>query len=450
MFIYQKRRLPRKNFYKRIALRWLYWMLVGLKFFKKFLSLLFVLFYWLVKPLLKGIKIILVFIFLKIYKFFFLFKKWFLNFFWPSRSKIFYPLSRRYVFHFTLMAIFFLTVTANVSAREGVQLPDIKQKSILFKLVNGEETEMIEESNLTVSKVKNYLNEGLRADISLGGNDIEDKPKISYGGSTLVKPEIISNNQKTRTEIEHYIVKEGDTISSIAENFGIHVNTILWANKLTARDLIRPGDKLVILPVDGVLHQVKKGDNLEKIAKYYKADADKILEFNKLADASDIVIGENLIVPDGEMPAPAPSVVSGIKRLLPVKNFYISPKVSIPSGFGMFWPTAARRITQYFSWRHHAVDIAGPIGTPVYAAESGTIKFTGWGTGYGNHIDIDHGNGTITRYAHLSKILVSKGDRVEKGETIGLIGSTGWSTGPHLHFEVIKNGQKYNPLEYIR
>ena len=116
----------------------------------------------------------------------------------------------------------------------------------------------------------------------------------------------------------------------------------------------------------------------------------------------------------------------------------------------MNWPTVGHRITQYYSWRHRAVDIANKTGTSIYAADAGTINVVGWGKGYGNQIVINHGGGKKTRYAHLSKFYVKRGQKVGKGETIAAMGSTGWSTGPHVHFEVIINGKKYNPLNYTK
>ena len=116
----------------------------------------------------------------------------------------------------------------------------------------------------------------------------------------------------------------------------------------------------------------------------------------------------------------------------------------------MAWPTVGNRITQYYSWRHKGLDIANKTGTPLFAADTGTIEFVAWSNGYGYNIIINHGGGKKTRYAHMSKFYVSKGDSVTKGEAIGEMGSTGWSTGPHIHFEVIINGVKYNPLNYIR
>jgi murein DD-endopeptidase MepM/ murein hydrolase activator NlpD len=116
----------------------------------------------------------------------------------------------------------------------------------------------------------------------------------------------------------------------------------------------------------------------------------------------------------------------------------------------MAWPTQGHRITQYYSWRHHGLDIANKTGTPLYSSDAGRVQYAGWSNGYGNNVIIDHGGGKQTRYAHLSKFYCNTGDSVAKGETIGAMGNTGWSTGPHLHFEVIINGTKYNPLNYIR
>ena len=130
--------------------------------------------------------------------------------------------------------------------------------------------------------------------------------------------------------------------------------------------------------------------------------------------------------------------------------FKVCPNAAPTAGNKMNWPTVGHRITQYYTWKHYAVDIANKTGTPIYAADSGEIEVAGWGTGYGNQILIDHGGGKKTRYGHMSKFYVKKGDKVTKGQAIGEMGSTGWSTGPHLHFEVIINGVKQNPLNYIK
>lgn len=311
--------------------------------------------------------------------------------------------------------------------------------------MGGGDLELIEEGALQRQAV-NYIEEGIVQAPDANGMGEEDQTALGREEGLLVKPELVFENAETRTEIIEYTVEAGDTISSIAQKFNVNVDTILWANKLSLNSLIRPGNKLTILPVAGVVHQVKKGDTLTKIAKAYSADVEKIIEFNKLTDEKDIAQGEMIIIPGGKIaPPPVPRSV-----LAKVREFFIPPSAQVPTGSRMFWPSAARRITQYFTWRHSGLDIAGPFGTAIYAAEEGAVKFIGWGTGYGNHIDIDHGNGIVTRYGHLSKILVSKGEKVKRGQTIGLEGSTGWSTGPHLHFEVTVNGTRKNPLGYIR
>jgi len=272
------------------------------------------------------------------------------------------------------------------------------------------------------------------------------------GGTTIVKPDITSTKitKRLRTKIITYIVESGDSVSTIAEKFEISVSTILWENNLSAYSIIRPGDKLTILPISGVTHKVVKGENLSSIAKKYKVAEEKILTANKLASEVILGVGQKLIIPGGKKRTYAPYTSIRYTGFSAIRDIVQAPDAKPVAGNKMNWPTVGRRITQYYSWRHHAVDIANKTGTPIYAADAGLVEYIGWGKGYGNQIVIDHGGGKKTRYAHLSKFYVKKGQRVSKGETIGAMGSTGWSTGPHVHFEVIINGQKYNPLNYIK
>lgn len=251
--------------------------------------------------------------------------------------------------------------------------------------------------------------------------------------------------QGPRDRVIEYVIEQGDTISGIAQKFDISVATILWSNNLTYYSIIRPGKTLKIPPTTGLLHTVKKGESLSAIAKKYKSDVDKILESNKLTSADQVSIGQELIIPDGVKPA------SRITRHVVPISIFTPPKATIDAGTKLLWPTSARKITQYYWWRHPAIDIGGRTGTPVYAAESGVVETAGWSRGgYGYYIIINHGNGIKTLYAHASKLLVKKGEKVSRGQTIMLIGSTGWSTGPHVHFEVRVSGYKRNPLNYIR
>lgn len=286
-------------------------------------------------------------------------------------------------------------------------------------------------------------------------NASPDSSALGLGGDALRRPDMAATSKiiRPREGIIYYTVLPSDTVSTIAANFGVSVNTILWENNLNAYSLIRPGDQLAILPMSGVSYKIARGDTLAAIAAKYGVDAGAILEANKLASADMLSAGEKIIIPGGKKTyyaetksqvARSVSPVSILKDILKPENLknFVSNKLA--------WPTVGARITQYYSWRHHAIDIANKSGTPLYATDAGVVEVAGWGTGYGNQIVIDHGGGRKSRYAHMSKFYVKKGDTVGKGETIGLMGSTGRSTGPHVHFEYIINGVKYNPLNYLK
>ena len=256
--------------------------------------------------------------------------------------------------------------------------------------------------------------------------------------------------------ISYYTVKIGDTLSGIAKAFGVSLNTIVWQNGLSSNAFLRPGDKLTILPVSGVLHKVKAGDSLSKIAKQYGVKTTDIIAYNNLS-GDKVIIGQSLIIPGGQPPStPASQVAQAIKSgASNVQQVFTSAKETAQksltsSGSGMTWPTVGHRITQYYSWRHTGVDIGNKVGTPIYAADSGRVEIaaTGWNGGYGTTIVINHGK-LKTRYGHLSRLYVKAGENVVKGQVIGEMGSTGRSTGSHLHFEVLSGNVRYNPLNYV-
>jgi len=299
-------------------------------------------------------------------------------------------------------------------------------------------------------------NENLEA-IETGSDDL---PVFDQNGDLVFKP--IGNNQNPltnngdttnqRTEIEKYVVQAGDTVSSIARYFGISINTILWANNLTAYSLIRPGDSLTILPYSGILYTVKSGDTLSRIASLYSVEVDKIASVNSLGN--NLKAGQKIILPGASRPTPAPVVAkttTSYTGISAIRDLIQAPAAKT-TGDKMAWPTVGSRITQYFSWRHTGVDIANKIGTPLYAADDGVVEIAagGYNGGYGNTILINHGGGIKTRYGHASKLFVEVGDQVKKGDNIAAMGSTGRSTGSHLHFEVLVNGVRKNPLNYIR
>ncbi len=256
-----------------------------------------------------------------------------------------------------------------------------------------------------------------------------------------------------RDETTSYTVVNGDTISTIADRFGISIRTVLWANGLSETDYIKPGQSLKIPPLSGYLYTIKKGDTLAAIAKKYKGDVEEILTANDLPAADAIEVGQEIIIPGGEPPAAVPTVTP--RRTL-LGGIFSPPSTTVvppsgPLGRGKFaWPTSSHRINQYYRGRYHTgVDIDGDYSSPIYAAASGTVVYAAYNrSGYGLHVIIDHGNGYKTLYGHASKIFVHNGQRVTKGQTIAMVGSTGRSTGTHLHFEIRTSGGFLNPLSF--
>ncbi len=369
--------------------------------------------------------------------------------------------------HIFVMILTVYTVFIGLSGRGRAQtVTEGVKGTIIAEMVKSEfgdvaDDELIEEG---------FNEESMNAQTQLkylGMAGVENKPKASLkeeekaftdsvisDKGDLVRPDVASTrvSQKTRTRPINYTIKPGDTISTIAQEFGISVNTILWENNLSSYSLIRPGDELTILPGTGVGHKVKSGENLSYIAKKYDITVSELMKANRLTDSSKLSIGKELFIPGGrkvthvasktEKKEPAYNPISTIKKIVSSQPV---------SSNKMAWPTDGyKRITQYYSWRHHGLDLADNTGTLIFAADAGTVTYSGWSNGYGYRVDVDHGGGKKTRYAHLSKIYFSNGASVTKGQAIGEMGSTGWSTGPHLHFEVIINNRKYNPLNYIK
>lgn len=292
-----------------------------------------------------------------------------------------------------------------------------------------------------------------------GGVPNQDLSGIVAGGTAFSKPTLLPGAVvgTTRTQSVEYVIEAGDSLGSIAYQFGVSVATIMWENKLSLRSVLRPGDKLVIPPITGVTHTIKKGDNLKKIATLYGAKVEDIVSFNKLKeDGTDLIIGEKIVIPGGVQPT-SPTLATTV-RTSQTTQAVVRPPSSrqSPSVSGYVWPAGTHLITQYYGLRHRAIDIAGgKIGTPIYAARAGTIVTSqcGWNGGYGCYVVVDHGNGVKTLYAHNSRLLVSVGDEVDQGQTIALMGNTGnvrGITGIHLHFEVRVNGVLANPLGYVR
>jgi murein DD-endopeptidase MepM/ murein hydrolase activator NlpD len=276
---------------------------------------------------------------------------------------------------------------------------------------------------------------------------IDNGALMPDSGLVGVGLESVSNGEMTT-----YEVKEGDTLSEIAMQFDISVNTIKWENNITGQG-IKIGQKLNILPVTGVKHIIKKGDTLEKIATKYEADVEDIKVFNGVDSSGQLKVGDVIYVPNGVIKAVVQKPYSGKTN----SGSSSSSSVKVESGYYMR-PTSGPITSPYGPRRsgfHYGIDIGVSRGTSIVAAADGTVietvgycieGKTSCGGRYGNYIMIKHSNGTITRYAHLSKVSVSVGQKVSKGKRIGSSGNTGHSTGPHLHFQIEKsNGSTIRP-----
>ena len=257
---------------------------------------------------------------------------------------------------------------------------------------------------------------------------IEKNSLMAASPPIVVTPQVLGAliegygfGEERRTEIVEYIVEPGDNLSSIAMQFNISLNTILWANDLHENSVLQLGQKLVILPVSGVLYLVRSGDTLSEITETYKGEVKEILAFNGLGD-ENIFAGDVLIIPNGKMPVRIARIA-----LIPVGNSYF------------IFPCEGRITQGPHGPFRNAVDIANKCGKPVVAAAGGTILRAGPINIGGNRITILHPNGVVTYYGHLSTILVAQKQKVDTGDIIGYIGNTGYTlgaTGCHLHFEV--------------
>lgn len=338
----------------------------------------------------------------------------------------------------------------------------VNRTSLLYSFISGEE---VSEGPLDPSAYAQSDGTGGPRLAVASASDVNlitfDDPEVEFaqtlGGTAVIAPlqpevpEPGSEEQPVRKaqKPEVYTVQESDTIASIAADFNISTNTVLWANGLSSRDVIKAGDHLTILPTTGVLHTVQSGDTVLAIAQKYDVKATEMVEYNGLEDSSRLSIGQKLIIPGGDgTPETAPRVVPSNARI--ARDASVddgpTPPPAKAEGAGMVWPTTTNHVSQYFRWGHTGIDIDNRSRPPVFASLEGTVEFNGWLGGYGNLIILNHGNGLTTYYAHLDKFYVSKGQAVAKGAAIGQMGSTGRSTGPHVHFEVRRGGRPINPM----
>lgn len=288
-------------------------------------------------------------------------------------------------------------------------------------------------SNIATSQTIPILQAPLNSSLldGVGGgniNIIQDSALLSVTGplGTIADVALHKSDQ-----ISLYVVRDGDTISEIAEVFGVSSNTIRWANELKSGSVINPGQILVILPVTGLQYTVKKSDTIQSIARKFSGDSDEILNFNGLSSASSLVIGSTLIIPNGEASEPASSPSRGVTTR--------TAKSSSPSYVGYYIRPISGGVRTQGIHGYNGVDLASSCGAPIMASAEGDViisRSSGWNSGYGQYVAISHPNGTQTLYAHMNLIIVAPGFHVAQGQVIGYVGSSGLSTGCHVHFEV--------------
>lgn len=252
-----------------------------------------------------------------------------------------------------------------------------------------------------------------------------------------------------------YESKPGDTIEKISKKYHVSPNTILKNNdRSKIDDVLEPGTKLMILPVDGIAHPVERNETLAELSKRYDVGIQEIIETNQLDNPHMITEKQKIIIPNATdlKPRPTPEPKPLLQAINASRTGRQAPAMKSKTGRRLSWPSQGV-VTSNYGWRwlrmHNGMDIAGPIGTPIKAAKEGRVVYSGWMGGYGYAVDIEHGGGVRTRYAHCSSLNVRVGEYVHRGQTIGAMGSTGNSTGSHLHFEVHVGGQAIDPRAYF-
>lgn len=266
----------------------------------------------------------------------------------------------------------------------------------------------------------------------------------------LKKEELDRKKRAEPLKITDYTVKNGDTLWSIANAFDLDVNSIFGCNKISETDVLKVGATIRVPNQDGILIKVKAGQTLDKLAKEYGIFVEAIMAANGMADTKQLVQGSEIFLPGAKVMA---FIESNGK-----KSAVGSGSLAAQRGFG--WPVVGK-ISSPYGWRkdpvrggrdfHTGLDVRAPRGRTIVASSAGKVVHSGWMGGYGKTIVISHpGGGMTTLYAHCSSLLVKRGATVKRGQKIALVGSTGRSTGNHLHFEVRKNGKPMNPLNFLR
>jgi murein DD-endopeptidase MepM/ murein hydrolase activator NlpD len=274
----------------------------------------------------------------------------------------------------------------------------------------------------------------------------------------VVKTNPADTQNLGRHGVTTYTIEPGDTLSGVAASFGISPQTIMMENKIDESTKLKVGSEINILPTTGITYTLKSGDTMDSLLKKYKINEEDFLDANNIESFDDLDVGATVVIPLDNVtmpskPKPASNFVKNDSGQVALKQAKAPGDLEI-SPVSFMWPTPVRTITQGFSSRHTGIDISDSKKELIYAAADGFVEISGYQTnGYGNTIVINHGNGFKTRYGHASELYVSAGDYVKQGQLIAKQGNTGrvrGATGIHLHFEIIKNGTRVNPLAYVK
>ncbi len=267
-------------------------------------------------------------------------------------------------------------------------------------------------------------------------------PNFAMGSIASASPETETGLLESDTEdrglyYSVYQVEKGDTVSGIAESFDVTVDTILSVNNIQSAKSLRPSQLLKIPNMAGILYRTKAGDTADAVALSHKISADRLIEANGLM-TMEMDAGKMLFLPDAKLPTAVLREISGDLFKWPVRGV----------------------ITSWFSWRrdpfsgrnsfHNGLDIGVPMGTPIGSAMEGTVNETGYSPIMGKYVIVRHSGGWKTLYAHMSSITAQNGQYLSRGGRLGLSGNTGYSTGPHVHFSVFKNGKAVNPANVLQ
>lgn len=377
------------------------------------------------------------------------------NFYDGIKTVFFKPV--RHVTHFALVLVIIIVLSAGIpspiskSTVKG-EIAKVDPYGINAMTRNPKDSEIQLTDLETVAMAASYVSDDLANQAYEVINNQQAQSGITVSGDAIANLAVATTEKSGggKAGFAQYTVQNGDTLWSIARDFGVTTDSIKWSNGITDENFVKPGQTINVPTITGIIYTVKAGDSIEGIASRYKSTVALIESQNDLYGES-LKSGMQIIIPDGVVDAPAaPKVAAAPTKTTSAGSGRYGSSAAIARTGTFKFPTIAGRNGYYNGYHRWAIDVPNNIGTPIYAADSGQIveaKY-GYNGGFGNTILINHGDGFQTRYGHMSTLVIL-GGYVTKGQLIGYMGSTGRSTGSHLHLEIIKNGTKLNPCSFF-